>query len=214
MPTVIATTDMQYVVQQGDCLASIAARNRRSWQTLWNHPDNVDLKAKRLNPNVLHPGDVVNIPDVVVKLHACATGSTHVFQTSNATTMFRIRLLEDGQPRKNLKYELRIGERSFTGTTDGNGMVEQEIPADASQAILVTAEDAFSFDLGHLDPVDEDSGVKQRLANLGFLFEADAAAPEDALSAAVQEFQQQSGLPLSGELDKATRQKLLQAHGS
>ena len=205
---------MQYVVKQGDCLASIAATSRRSWQTLWDHPDNAALRKKRPNPNVLYPGDVINIPDILVKIHACATGATHVFQTSSPKTLFRIRLLEDGQPRKNLKYELHVDQLTFTGTTDGNGMVEQKIPASASRAILVTAEDAFTFDLGNLDPVDEDSGAKQRLSNLGLLHEAEASGAEDALSAAVQDFQQQYGLSVTGQLDAPTRQKLLQAHGS
>jgi hypothetical protein len=205
---------MEYVVQQGDCLASIAAMNKRSWQTLWNHPDNAALKKKRQSPNVLYPGDVVNIPDIVVKTHACATGATHVFQTSSAKTLFRVRLLEDGRPRKNLKYELHVDQLTFTGTTDGDGMVEQRIPATASQAILVTVEDAISFDFGNLDPIEEDSGAKQRLRNLGFLHEAEASGSDDVLSDAVREFQQQWGLPVTGQVDATTRQKLLQAHGS
>ena len=205
---------MEHIVRQGDCIASIAAKYRWQWQTLWNHPDNAGLRQKRLNPNVLYPGDVINIPDKSIRAQNCATEKRHVFQTSSTSTSFKVRLLEDGQPRKNVRYTLQVDELTLTGTTDAQGMVEQKIPATASQAVLVTPEDSFTFDLGKLDPIEEDSGMRQRLQNLGFLHAEESWGLEEMLSEAVREFQQQHGLPVTGDVDAATRQELIRIHGS
>ena len=53
-----------YTVKQGDHLSSIAnAFKFSTYQTIWDHPHNAALKAQRVNPNVLYPGDVLYIPD-------------------------------------------------------------------------------------------------------------------------------------------------------
>jgi peptidoglycan hydrolase-like protein with peptidoglycan-binding domain len=206
--------DVEHIVEQGDCLASIAAKYKWQWQTLWNHPQNAALRQKRKNPNVLYPGDVVNIPDKSTKTQDCATGEKHVFQTSGATTLFKVRLLEDGQPRQNVSYTLQVDQLTFTGTTDSQGTVVHKIPAAASQATLMTPEDTLTFELGKLDPIEEDSGISHRLRNLGLLHADETSESEDMVSEAVREFQQQQGLPVTGEVDDMTRQKLAQAHGS
>lgn len=51
-----------YVVRSGDTLSAIAKRNGTNWQTLYNHEDNRAFRAKRTNPNLIYPGDVVMIP--------------------------------------------------------------------------------------------------------------------------------------------------------
>ena len=53
-----------YVVKRGDTLSSIAARHGiASWQALYDHPSNASFRAKRPNPNLIQPGDRLNIPD-------------------------------------------------------------------------------------------------------------------------------------------------------
>jgi LysM domain len=55
-----------YKVRQGDHLSDIAtALGFSSYETIWNHPKNAKLKQKRVNPNVLFPGDTLFIPDKV-----------------------------------------------------------------------------------------------------------------------------------------------------
>ena len=54
----------RHVGQPGDHVSRIADENGfGSWETLWDHPDNAELKAKRKNPNVLAEGDEVAIPE-------------------------------------------------------------------------------------------------------------------------------------------------------
>ncbi len=44
-------------VKQGDYFAKIAKKYGFSdWRTIYNHADNAELKQKRPDPNILHPG--------------------------------------------------------------------------------------------------------------------------------------------------------------
>ena len=53
-----------YTVQPGDNLTTIARRFRlSSWQQLYNSPDNAGFRAKRPNPNLIFPGDIIMVPD-------------------------------------------------------------------------------------------------------------------------------------------------------
>ena len=50
----------QYTVQRGDSLSLIARRfHIPRWQTIYNHPQNVDFKRRRPNPNLIYPGQRV-----------------------------------------------------------------------------------------------------------------------------------------------------------
>lgn len=54
---------LAYTVVRGDTLAAIARRHGlNSWQELYHHPENAAFRAKRPNPNVIHPGDVLMVP--------------------------------------------------------------------------------------------------------------------------------------------------------
>jgi N-acetylmuramoyl-L-alanine amidase len=123
------------------------------------------------------------------------------------------------EPRANVPYRLEVDGIVSEGETDDEGRVEVTIPPDARGG-KITLEPAtereavFELKLGHLDPIEEPSGVKQRLNNLG-IFCADAsneATPE--LEAAVREFQEKHGLEVTGEVDDATRDELEELHES
>lgn len=53
-----------YTVRSGDTLSRIAQQNGySSWQEIYNHPDNADFRRRRPNPNQIHPGDQLILPD-------------------------------------------------------------------------------------------------------------------------------------------------------
>jgi N-acetylmuramoyl-L-alanine amidase len=52
-----------YTAGQGDSTTRIAFRNGFFWKTVWEHPENSELKSKRKDPNILLPGDTVFIPE-------------------------------------------------------------------------------------------------------------------------------------------------------
>jgi len=52
-----------YIVKTGDSLSKIAQRyGLKSWQEIYNHPSNAAFRARRPNPNLIHPGDKLTIP--------------------------------------------------------------------------------------------------------------------------------------------------------
>jgi N-acetylmuramoyl-L-alanine amidase len=203
---------VDYVVKEGDCILSIAQNYGFFWQTLWNDPQNASLKARRVDPNVLYPGDVVHIRDKEVKLEARPTEATHKFVKKGVPAMLRLQMLDRSQqPRANLNYTLVIDGDSRTGTTDAEGRIEEPIlpNAQSAQLTIQDGDDAenYTIALGSVDPVSADSGAQQRLKNLGY------SASGGDWSAAIKAFQQQSGLTPSGQLDDATRAKLKSIHG-
>jgi N-acetylmuramoyl-L-alanine amidase len=205
-----------YTVKQGDCISSIAEGHGFFWERIWNHPKNAELKTKRENPNVLAPGDVVFVPDKEEKEESCATGQRHTFRKKGVPAKLRLRLVEDDKPRANEPYILEIDGVTFSGTTDGEGGIEHPIPPNAVKGKLLVGEkqEEFPLDLGHLDPVDEITGVQARLNNLGFDCGSldGEAGPET--EAALKEFQKKHNLDESGRPDEATRSKLQELHGS
>lgn len=123
------------------------------------------------------------------------------------------------EPRANAPYILDIEGHSVHGQTDGEGMIECSIPPDARRGRLIiepgTAHELIlPLQLGHLNPVSELSGVNHRLANLGLGCGDLTDEPTPELAAALRMFQEKHGLPITGELDAATRDRLVEAHGS
>ncbi len=123
------------------------------------------------------------------------------------------------EARKNLAYKLTIDGVTIEGTTDGDGYIDCEIPARAHSGQLVLApgtpdETEVALNLGHLDPVTEITGVKQRLRNL--CFDCGDLTPEenDDLATALRAFQAKRGLSVTGKIDQATRDDLVKQHGS
>jgi hypothetical protein len=208
-----------YRVQQGDCMSSIAAAyGFQDWKAIYNHPDNADLKEKRKDPNILFPGDRVVIPDIQTKDVDEPVEVRHTFVLKREKVMLRIVLKDgNGKPYASKNYKLTVDGNETKGSTDGDGLLEEKIPAGAEGGELILFTDGgeddtgvlFTLDLGHLDPVEEDSGVIARLHNLGYDFDED---DPDELKNALVSFQNKNSLDESGEIDDATRNKLKDMH--
>jgi hypothetical protein len=203
----------EHKVKQGDTVASVAERYGLFPDTVWDDPANADLKKLRKDPNVLKPGDVLVIRDKEAKEESGAAEQRHRFRKKGVPAKFRLQLMEDDEPRANLDYVLEVDGGLFRGTTDGDGWLEQVIPPEAKKGVLLIGEEErFELQLGHIDPVTEVSGAQSRLNNLGY----DCGRPDgklgDKTAAALRSFQQQQGLTVTGELDQATQDKLVEIH--
>jgi N-acetylmuramoyl-L-alanine amidase len=132
------------------------------------------------------------------------------------TVQFTLTLLDLGQPRANLHYILIVKGISREGSTDAGGTLTESIPADAceGQLLLGDKQEEIRLDFGYVDPIQEISGVKSRLRNLGFYDGEvdDELTPET--SAAIAEFQRSANLTGEGELSDETRNALVEAHGN
>lgn len=204
-----------HVVEAGECVGSIAFANGFFPRTIWEHPENADLRAKRKDPNVLLAGDVVQVPDLRSKEIPVAAGQSHKFVRRGVPERFRLQLRRRGKPRADLRFELHVEGKVIEGRTDASGTLEAWIPPDAKEGelLLVETGERYRLALGKLDPVEELSGVQHRLFNLGLYQGPLDGKAGPSLAGAVKAFQVRHGLPDTGELDGATRAKLKEAHG-
>jgi hypothetical protein len=213
----------RYTVQQGDCLSSIAkAFGFLDFEAIYSHAENAAFREERPNPNVILPGDKLYIPDLEPRVVPCSTDQLHQFRLKRSKVFLRLRLEDDlHQPFANTKYRLRVEGEYFDGTTDGDGMMEQQIPAEAQSGEITLLDSAegspdegytFTLQLGHLDPIDTTSGVDDRLMNLGFSSAEGGELSDDDRTEAIKAFQDAYGLEVTGALDDDTRQKLREMH--
>ena len=201
-----------YEVQQGDCVASIALETGHFWEKLWNLSENKEVKDARQDPNALLPGDRIHVPEIEEGTESGATEERHRFRRKGVPSKLRVRCMRFDEPLADRPYRLDIDGELFTGETDGEGMVEHPVPPNAKKGFLiVTKEDEeyrYEFDLGTLDPIDTTTGIKARLANLGFDPGPIDKDDTETYRAALRRFQEEHELEVTGDPDEATRDKL------
>ena len=211
-----------YIVQQGDCLSSLAEENGlASWHVIYDAPENADFRQKRPNPNVILPGDQVFIPDPEVDTVAKETDASHQFVLNIDRTTLRIRIADSaGNPYTNCTYELRVGDVIAEGSVDDEGMIEETIdPTVDTGKLTVWLEDVprrhctWDLNIGHLDCVEWLTGVQARLNNMGY-----KSGPVDGIMgpitrAAVIAFQETFDLEPDGIPGPITQGKLEEVHG-
>lgn len=204
-----------YKVKQGDHLSSIAkALGFSDYETIWNDPNNSDLKAQRVNPNVLYPGDTVYIPDRDPVEYPRPTDQRHKFVRRKPDLKLVLVLVDAYEkPIANASITLQVGGDKYDLTTDANGRFEQEIQADAHDALIIIKDaqtpfqdDTIAIKIGDLDPVDQESGQLARLNNLGYFADA-------GLESAIEEFQCDNNLTVDGKCGPQTQAKLKEVHG-
>jgi hypothetical protein len=207
-----------YEVKQGDCIESIAFQHGLLWENVWNHPQNLNLKEKRKDPNALFPGDLVFIPDKEEKQESGATEQCHRFRYKSVPSSLHIILKRADGPRANEPYVIEVDGSTFSGTTNAKGEIRRTIPPNARHCKLKVGKEpnvtAYDLSLGHIDPITEVSGVQGRLMNLGY----DCGAIDGKLSprtvGALKAFQEKVGLKPTGQIDQPTRDALQREHGS
>ena len=204
-----------YTVKQGDHLSAIAKKfGFRNYKTIWDDPGNADLQNLRLNPNVLLPGDQILIPDPASKTESAGTGDTHKFVVPVPKLELRI-LTHDmnDDPVAAESCTLQVESEIFQLQTDSDGLMQQKIAADAVNGLLQVVQMDIPLKIGFLDPADTPSGSRARLTNLGYYWGPQDDSDALALKSAIEEFQCDHTLPVTGNLDKQTQTRLLKEHG-
>jgi len=214
-----------YTVEQGDSISSIAQLYGHLPDRLWTCAENAALKDARASRDILYPGDTVHLPAPRRATVAAQVRQAYRLRRKGVPALFSVRFLDSAMaPRTGLPYACDVDNARGqvlprqTGTTDGDGAIRVGVPLDATQArVCLTVdgdEEVHVFRLGHMDPIDTDSGVQARLVNLRYLRidpERDLAADTRA---ALLRFQHEHGLAETGDADDATRAALQQAHMS
>ncbi|HVS70491.1 MAG TPA: peptidoglycan-binding domain-containing protein [Phycisphaerae bacterium] len=210
-------------VAPGECLSSIASDfNFDDWRTIYYDGSNADFRQLRPNPNLIFPGDIINIPDFDSGHQSGATETTNVFNLTTKTTLLRIVIMDTkGQAVAGKRYTLEIpGVPLIDKTTGGDGMVETEIPPNAANGVLTVYHNGASappmiwnLDIGGLAPIEEVAGYQARFNNLDF-----DSGPVDNIKgplteAAIKRFQTKYGLVVDGIVGPITRGKLKDQYG-
>ena len=205
-----------YVVKQGDCIASIAYDVGHFWETIWNDPANEPLREARQDGFVLLPGDRVTIPEKRRKLEPGETEVRHRFVRKGSPEKLVVYFEVNDEPRANEAYVLTIDDRDWEDTTGPDGRVEIPILPNAKRGKIVFVEsgDEYELNLGHLDPITTASGVQGRLHNLGYYDGPIDGRQSPLLEQAVRSFQEHHNLIATGALDEAGQELLEQEHGS
>lgn len=165
--------------------------------------------------NVLMPGDVVVIPDKVIKELPRPVDQKHLFVRIGMRALYRLQVFDFETPRACQDYTLVIDNKlTYTGTTDKSGVLEHQIPANSRKGELTIGEDQAVLQIlfGYLDPIEETVGLQKRLMNLGFYSGKANGEFDDATAEALKSFQRRFGLPATGQKDDDTIEKLRNMH--
>jgi hypothetical protein len=121
-----------HVVEQGECLTTIAARyGFADGKTIYEDGANAAFREKRKNPDVIYPGDEIVIPDKKPKSVSCAPEQTHKFKVTLPRRKLKLKLQDvAGEPLKSVPYKLIVGALEIEGETTGEGMIEKDVPAE------------------------------------------------------------------------------------
>ena len=176
----------------------------------------------RLHPEVLaaldlNPGDPVWIPEEEPKYdwHQVGPGETITLEIVESLRQFKLTLIKPNrEPIANQSFVLQLdGGTTKEGTTDGEGVLDVQVPYDATHGVLKVGKLIFNVEIGGLDPIHTIKGLQARLANLGF-----EPGPIDGISGkkttgAIEAFQAYKQMDETGVADKPTLTALLKAYG-
>ncbi|MDC0666322.1 peptidoglycan-binding domain-containing protein [Nannocystis radixulma] len=207
---------IRYVIRDGDSLARLAEEHGLFADTVWRDDANAELRARRPAMDQLCAGDVVIIPVKRDKSAECATDQVHRFRRCGVPARVRVQVLDAWQqPLADRPYRLEVGGTVRRGKTDALGVLCEYVPAIPREGVLWLGADErirVHVRFGGLDPVDEPSGVRQRLRNLGIALPGGSNPSTEQMARAVATFQRRVGLEPAGQLDASTRDALEQEH--
>lgn len=210
-----------HLVEQGEYLSKIArGYGVPKWQSIWDHPQNKELRELRENPEILHPGDEVFIPMPETKVESGATEQRHRFVLHSAHIELALIIQDENtKARRKESFIMIVDGETFSnleirGTLDNEGMLRCDLPSDTERCLLRVGKLVYHLQVGHLDPVDTLTGQQQRLKNLGYHHGLEHSDEQEVSHAdAIKLFQADHHLQVDGICGPATQTKLLKIHG-
>jgi hypothetical protein len=212
-PYVTPHPSTTHLVSDGEHISGIAFRyGFDDYTVVWSRSENADLRSERPNPHELVPEDEVFVPALANRPVARPTGARHIFVIQQSPLKLRLRLLGlDMSPVTNALVTILGAPQA----TDGDGMVGVDIDKTARVTFAKVCGTDLALQIGRLAPIDDpsDAGWRARLFNLGFLWDPNAEEGDEELHIALEDFQAECGLPVTGAIDDATMGQLAQVHG-
>lgn len=203
-------------VKPGDTISAFAREYGFSWEKIWNHDRNKELRDRRGHPNVLYPGDRVYIPEPDQKFESRPSDERHRFRKLGALEI-RIAVVDIyHKPLADVEYFFVVeGKEGEHKATNEEGIAETRIASPSSDVMLHLPWGEFPLELGYLDPARTVKGLQQRLRNFGI-----DPGPIDGIlgpktARAIREFQEieaDGGLSPTGQPDEKTIRRLRELH--
>ena len=166
-----------HVVAQGEGLTSLAVLYRFADPlTIWSHPRNASLRARRDSPEVLSPGDEVFVPAKVASAVQRSAGEKHVFRLASPPAKIELIFLDAFGAALEGEWELSLDGASYRGTLQAGWLI-QAVPASARSGEVKLryqrgdgerSVETYPIEIGSLDPIATVPGVKARLDALGY----------------------------------------------
>ena len=209
-----------YVIQQGDYLAKLAFKLGFDAAPVWSSTANEALRTLRKSPDVLLPGDILQIPASSAATTSLSpnTSNAYVAQVPLVNVLL---VLGDRDGNRFTDEPCEVMGLSGAGapeaptSTDGSGTLMLRVPVTLREVEvhLPRKNVTMRVMVGDMDPEDERSGIQKRLQNLGFGYFFPGEDPDRQLEAALRAFQSSHGLEPTGAIDDATREAILGSYG-
>src|SRR2546421_5458061 len=106
---------IRHEIREGESVISLSELHGLFADTIWNHPENAELKEKRKHMNILMPGDILVIPDKQPKEVSRPTDNVHKFQRKGIPALFRLQIFDIEEPRANQNYTLDVDGQHYEG---------------------------------------------------------------------------------------------------
>lgn len=135
---------------------------------------------------------------------------------SSALRNFRIRLLENGNPIKEQRFELRVaGETVFSGSSSPSGFIAAHVPDGTTEVeLLLGGGGSLTLPVQTLEAADTILGAQRRLTHLAYFAGEIDGNFSDELQDSLFTFQRANALPATGQLDAPTAAGLGALYGS
>lgn len=204
-----------YIVRQGDYLAKIAFTEGFDGEQVWNHEKNAPLRESGREPNVLCPSDVLCIPEESALPQPLSLECANSLSALVPVTKVLVRFVMRESSLASATFVATGAGFETRGAADAEGVVHIDVPTVVSRVEIYFEEHGVRFGLmiGHLDPMCEATGIKQRLANLGCISDLNDELDDALQPLGIAELQRSCGLDASGTLSDETRIGLKRSHG-
>src|SRR2546421_2382581 len=163
-----------HIVVQGETRLGLASKNGLdSWEDIVNAPENASIKDSLKDPGIVKAGLSLFIPNRVLKQDPKGVDATHPFTIKRPTAWLRLAVKDAaGAALADKKYELSVDSSVTSGTIPADGVIERLVSVHASEGTLTVwiddqTTEVWSLRIGHMDPIEEETGVVSRLTNLG-----------------------------------------------
>jgi hypothetical protein len=122
-----------YIVRDGDYLLKLAYQFGFDADTVWSDPANADLQTLRQDPNILFPGDILQIPDQnsPPPPQSVTTGTTNNFTADTQTTTITIQITDQSFASQPYTVQELPELTGLTSGADGTVSMEAHVDVQA-----------------------------------------------------------------------------------